>query len=481
MKTTIFNKARLMGTCFLWAALATGGVLTSCSDDDDLTALTSPTGSEAAEVTATSLTFSWNKVSGVNQYGLVLKNEAGETVATDVTTAHTATFYGLQPGKTYTLEVTAYAGLGTDYANSKPLVLTGTTLSFIQLEAPVVTANPAARTEISWAAVENATTYTYTYEKDGETVTGSTNDTSFTIDFLPLDTDVTIQVTASNEEDELYTPSETASVVAKRTRNEVSRVKGIIDGTSTQVTCVSYDDNSYTLEGWYGVEGYDLTFLVDTQNDWIVTDTYYGGGFNWAATGVDANGMWFVTTYSGYSGFYGTMRKGGVWFYIYTTDYELYSVTWPAEEEEEDLGELIAANVPFSYATYIETFYSDLYKATQADGTEIYTFKNFFEDFDLKFTVDDQGNMSFTNLNNINYAGYTYSLFGADWYTSAPMYLTSEPGYYIDYSYFYPGSCHIYWDNSNWSYLYLYYWKYDASGNYVNGQDYGEYIYFYLP
>jgi hypothetical protein len=357
------------------------------------------------------------------------------------------------------------------------LVLTGTTLSFIQLEAPVVTANPAARTQISWAAVENATTYTYTYEKDGETVTGTTNDTSFTIDFLPLDTDVTVQVTASNEEDELYTPSETASVVAKRTRNEVSRVKGIIDGTSTQVTCVSYDDNSYTLEGWYGVEGYDLTFLVDTQNDWIVTDTYYGGGFNWAATGVDVNGMWFVTTYSGYSGFYGTMRKGGVWFYIYTTDYELYSVTWPAEEEEEDLGDLLISDVQFYNSAHLAPFTADLYKKTLDDGTELYTFKEFLKDYNLQFTLDESSNMVFVGTNPASYAGYSYEVIGPDWNTSYPMYLTAEPDYYLDYTYFstYPGYSVLHLD-ANWGCITMFYAKTNATTlEYVSGS--WDYVY----
>jgi hypothetical protein len=437
MKTTIFNKARLMGTCFLWAALATGGVLTSCSDDDDLTALTSPTGSEAAEVTATSLTFSWNKVSGVNQYGLVLKNEAGETVATDVTTAHTATFYGLQPGKTYTLEVTAYAGLGTDYANSKPLVLTGTTLSFIQLEAPVVTATPAARTQISWAAVENATGYTYTYDYYGQTVTGSTTGTSIIIDFLKLNTEIPFTVYATNEENELYLDSEAATVVLQRTRTENIRRTGVLSGTDTKVDIVYYSDGSYSLKGWYGVEGYDLDFYVDTENGYIVTDTDQWGGYNYAYTGTAESYMYFYTTYPDYSGFDGNMREGGVWFTIYpNSGTAYYYLTWPAPVEEEDLGELYIPDVTFYGSSILGEFKADLYKKTQDDGTVLYAFKNFMENYNLKFTLDESGNMTFPELVDTPYGGYDYALFGADWYTSYPLFLTAEKDYYLDYAYF---------------------------------------------
>jgi hypothetical protein len=171
--------------------------------------------------------------------------------------------------------------------------------------------------------------------------------------------------------------------------------------------------------------------------------------------------------------------EGGLYFWDSTAG-AYYFLQWPVAAAG-DVTELVAENVSFSGATFIETFYSDLYKTTQADGSVYYTFKNFFDGFDLKFTVDDQGYMSFTNMYNVNSYGYTYSLFGEDWYTSAPMYLTSEPGAYIDYSYFYPGACRIFWDNSNWSYLCLYYWKYDADGNYVGGpSDISNYWYEYL-
>jgi hypothetical protein len=481
-----FYTARVMGTCFLWATLlGAGSVLTACSDDDDdLTQLSSPTGSEAAEATATSLTFSWNKMSNVIQYGYTLKDADGNALVTDVTTAHTVTFSGLQPRSTYTLEVTAYAAVGSEYSNSQPLVLTGSTLSYIQLEAPTVSAEAAARSVISWTAVDHADTYAYSYVKDGETISGETTETSIEVDFLPLDEAVTVSVYAESLGDDLYTVSEAGSVDVTRTREAVSTVNAgrfdlyTMEDLGISRTVTYYTDGSYTINAWYGNEGYDLEFIVpDMETGVPVVNAYFSGGYYSVPASADQN-IW-IYTLDGYGLYYGNYMEGGLFFWDYD-GYTNYFLQWPVAAAG-DVTELISENVPFSYATYIETFYSDLYKTTQADGSVYYTFKNFFEGFDLKFTVDDQGYMSFTNTYNITYGGYTYSLFGADWYTSAPMYLTSEPGYYIDYSYFYPGACRIFWDNSNWCYLYLYYWKYDADGNYVNGPDYGEYIYFYLP
>jgi hypothetical protein len=481
-----FYTARVMGTCFLWATLlGAGSVLTACSDDDDdLTQLSSPTGSEAAEATATSLTFSWNKMSNVIQYGYTLKDADGNALVTDVTTAHTVTFSGLQPRSTYTLEVTAYAAVGSEYSNSQPLVLTGSTLSYIQLEAPTVSAEAAARSVISWTAVDHADTYAYSYVKDGETITGETTDTSIEVDFLPLDEAVTVSVYAESLGDDLYTVSEAGSVDVTRTREAVSTVNaGMLDGVTYESlginrTLTYYSDGSYVISAWYGTEGYDLEFIVpDAETGQPIVNATYLSNYYGVPASADLT-VWIYTD-GGYGALYGNYMQGGLYFWDSNAG-STYYMEWPAAAAG-DVTELVSENVPFSYATYIETFYSDLYKTTQADGSVYYTFKNFFEGFDLKFTVDDQGYMSFTNTYNITYGGYTYSLFGADWYTSAPMYLTSEPGYYIDYSYFYPGACRIFWDNSNWCYLYLYYWKYDADGNYVNGPDYGEYIYFYLP
>jgi hypothetical protein len=171
------------------------------------------------------------------------------------------------------------------------------------------------------------------------------------------------------------------------------------------------------------------------------------------------------------------MRKGGVWFYIYTTDYELYSVTWPAEEEEEDLGDLLISDVQFYNSAHLAPFTADLYKKTLDDGTELYTFKEFLKDYNLQFTLDESSNMVFVGTNPASYAGYSYEVIGPDWNTSYPMYLTAEPDYYLDYTYFstYPGYSVLHLD-ANWGCITMFYAKTNATTlEYVSGS--WDYVY----
>jgi hypothetical protein len=482
-----FYTARVMGTCFLWATLlGAGSVLTACSDDDDdLTQLSSPTGSEAAEATATSLTFSWNKMSNVIQYGYTLKDADGNALVTDVTTAHTVTFSGLQPRSTYTLEVTAYAAVGSEYSNSQPLVLTGSTLSYIQLEAPTVSAEAAARSVISWTAVDHADTYAYSYVKDGETISGETTETSIEVDFLPLDEAVTVSVYAESLGDDLYTVSEAGSVDVTRTRELKSSVTtDMLDGNTyenlgTHRTLSYYTDDSYVVSAWYGTEGYDLEFIVpDAETGEPVFNAYYEGGW-YSLVASATESVWAYT--SGYQGvLYGNMNEGGLYFWDNTAN-TYYYLEWPSTTLGKEVEELLAENVRFYYSSILADFYCDLYKITRGDGSVYYSLKNFMDGEDLQFTLDASYNMTFTNLNEIVYQGVSYYLWGTDWSDSYPLYLTSEPDYYIDYAYFYgaKGYNYFYIDGDSrysglkWGMITLSYSKYqEGSDTPTNGYEY---------
>jgi hypothetical protein len=436
-----FYTARVMGTCFLWATLlATGGVLTSCSDDDDdLTTLTSPTGSDAVEATSTSLTFTWNKVKDVIQYGYTLKDAEGNALVTDVTTARTATFTGLQPGQTYTLEVTAYAALNSGYANSNPLVLTGTTLSFLQLEAPVVTAQAAGRSVISWNAVDHATEYTYTYELNGIVYTGFTSDTSFTVDFLPLDEEVTFSVLADNPDDDLYTPSETGTVAVTRTRTQSAKATAeMLDGYTyeqlgEQRTITSYSDGSYVISDWYGTSGYDLEFIVpDANTGEPVFNAPMTEGW-WALPASSVEVVWGYT--SGYYGaFYGDMSEGGFYFWNGNSNSSYYlewkpATSWPGTWTNGD--------------TVVTS-------AIQLNDDGSYTLPGWYgnEGYDFHFTLDE---------NSYIVPSDEYYFDSASWCWWIPTGPTDNDGTWI-----YTAGGYGQWDNTGiwfWDYgLGAYYW-----------------------
>jgi hypothetical protein len=404
--------------------------------------LVTPVKSGEAVATENSLTFSWQGVANAGSYSYVLKDASGATIKTGTTTSTSINFSGLEANSTYTLEVTAISSDTSAYKDSGTLTLTGTTTAPqpVALATPKVSAQVAARTVVTWDAVDKAEAYIVSYEKNGTAVADTTTATSANVDFLPLNTAVTISVVAINESDELSLDSEAGTTSVTRTRSETGRTVGVWDGTDTKVNVVSYNDGSYTLEGWYGVAGYDLTYFYDADNDWIVTDSWLEGGWNWAATGVDENGLWFATTYTGWSSAYGDMNEGGVWFYAFIDgQYVLYYVYWPApaDEQGEDLGELVKENAVFYYSAKLSEFYADLYKKTQTDGTVLYTFKNFMKNENLQFTLDSNHYMTFTNLNVIEYDGVPYYMWSTDWSESYKLYLTAEEGYYLDYCYFY--------------------------------------------
>jgi hypothetical protein len=247
------------------------------------------------------------------------------------------------------------------------------TVQATQLATPSVTANVSAITVISWSSVSNAESYTYSYTLNGTTVEETTTDTSLTINFLPVDTDVTFKVIASNSNKELYTDSEAGTVVAKRVRNEVESVEGFNVNTPTESsrTLISYSDGSYVIPAWYGVEGYNFEFTLD-ENGGIVPNAYYEDKWYWLATGVDDNGCWFYVD-EGYGALEGDFTYGDIWFWdnaansYYYYAWHHYNGTWTKPD-----------------GTEVKTYVQDNY-----DGT--YTIKDWYgyEGFDFNFSLNE--------------------------------------------------------------------------------------------
>lgn len=252
--------------------------LSACSDDDDAikSVLKDPTLANVSE-SVSSLSFSWDKVDGATQYGYELTDPDGNMVSTDVTKKTSVVFTGLKPATTYTLSVWAYSKVYGDVGTSKIATLTGTTASTQPLDKPTLTAEVAAGVAtVSWEEVAHATSYVYTYNDGGEEdVTGETSDLFLAISGLVVDRDYTVSVYAKST-DEVYTESESATVTFTMTHTEAWRVDGTYTSAhlakSFPVTMIAYDDNTYTLLAWYGVDYYNFDFSVDDNG----TITPYG-------------------------------------------------------------------------------------------------------------------------------------------------------------------------------------------------------------
>lgn len=253
-------------------ALAFG--LSACSDDDDAikSVLKDPSLANVSE-SVSSLTFSWDKVDDATQYGYELTDPEGKAVYTDVTKYTRVHFTGLRPATTYTLSVWAYSKVYGDVGTSKIATLTGTTASTEPLAAPTLTAEVAAGVAtVSWEEVPHATSYIYSYEITGketgasEEIKGETSDLYVEISGLDIDREYTVSVYAVST-DEVYTESEKATVSFTMTHTRTWTVVGTYTsahlGKSYPVTMIAYDDNTYSLMSWYGVEPYNFDFSVD--------------------------------------------------------------------------------------------------------------------------------------------------------------------------------------------------------------------------
>ncbi len=296
--------------------------LTSCSSDDVVkTPLDTPSIIQG-ETKVSSLSFSWQAVSGATQYAYELYDANEQLVKGDVISTTSMIITGLMPNSTYTLKVWAYAALTGDKSTSPIATLTATTNATIALGTPVPEVSSSnGRITIVWPSVEHATSYSYTYkDESGKTVQGETNDNSITLFNLAIGT-YTMTITATSS-DETYTNSAPITFTFERTKSELWRKTGTYTSASLQKTfnadIVAYEDGSYAIEAPYGEEGYSISFTVPeggTEISPLSTEDYGYYPF-W----VQSEKYVYIYPGSGYSNFTGNKNSGEVWFYAYLYD-----------------------------------------------------------------------------------------------------------------------------------------------------------------
>lgn len=257
----------------------------ACSDDPTSTPLDKSI-AEVENSTFCSLSFEWGKVKDAVQYSYQLaETVTGNVVNTDVTRSTTASFTGLKPSTDYTLTVLAYAAIGSEYTTSAPIVLTARTADIV----PIATPQPILSREVNtatleWDYVESAQSYLWQLrDADNELLDEGETAASY-VSFSNMQSGTfTFTVIAQTDVPGLKN-SEPGSLTFEfvRERIEVWRIKGTYSSALTdsewKAELVAYDDNSYTIESWYGVENYDFTFTIDEQDGasaFIVSDRDY--------------------------------------------------------------------------------------------------------------------------------------------------------------------------------------------------------------
>lgn len=321
------NKICHAGVYLLLACL-TAGFLTACSEDEVvLSALGTPNVTND-KVTVNSLTFMWTPVENVSEYIYELRDPEGELVAGNVTQKTTVVFTGLKPSTTYTLNVWAYPTVySTTNTASHVATLTATTADVIELGTPqnLIANVQGTRVTITWDAVENAGGYVYSYKQNGEEIEGTVTENTLALSELPVG-DYQLSIYAIPEEGEEAYSRSLASTVSFTTVNKNllwsrkgSFYSSLLD-ESWDATLLAYDDGSYVISGWFGVDGYDLEFTVEDGE--LRIQNYYDTdewGYQYVYTGrtdYSYRGLYTVDNCSSFApNPAGAMVGGDLWFY----------------------------------------------------------------------------------------------------------------------------------------------------------------------
>lgn len=422
---------------FLLLLAVTALGLSSCSDNDGVSAGKRPLEQPvvaSTQATVSSLTFTWSAIDGATQYAYELLDADSTRIGGGVSAKTTCSFTGLEDNTNYIFKVWAYGAVQGDRNPSSTLTMTAKTNAIVPLDSP----DPSAETgngtvTLSWAAVENATSYYYSYEKDGATYSSTTTDTTVTLRNLSTG-DYTVTIYAMSD-DEAYSESEPVTVSFHvESRQVLWSKEGYYWSTGHQqwfdAVLVAYDDNTYTIEHPFGEEGYDITFSVGSSNEVNILNSYSAsGGYYYVATGSN----YYIAAYTagGYSAYEPAEdnSSGDVWFYTYTYDYSGNQIgsggydqfQWSSEESELTIDDLVGTYTStdtgqtmfLDWSTWQTVDQTETVTITKVDDTTV-TIGNFFDWGEDVSAVVDTDERTITLELKTDWGGYyTLCLYGA--------------------------------------------------------------------
>ena len=326
--------ARRAATALALAALGVAA-LSSCEQTEEILPSLDAPQPRLVSSTVSSLTFAWDKVANTVQYTYELLSADGTSVDGGVTPGLNAEFTGLKDNTTYTFRLMAHPDVQSEsYGSSQEAIIAAQTVAITPLETPALSVDLESGVTVSWYDVDNAAYYSYTCVSDnGTDISGTT--TAAGVSFTGLKSgDYTVTVTAQSD-NEAYSASKTASISFSyvETKNEIWRVNGTVDdgaGKTWTATLVAWSNGSYTLKNWYGTEGYDLEFYVNSDATITVTNKTTSEGYDYVAANadewicIDTN---YYEGYGAYSSFSGTKLTGEIWFWSYATN-GYYDFVW---------------------------------------------------------------------------------------------------------------------------------------------------------
>lgn len=331
----------------LLAVLALTAGLPSCSDDDAPATPLETTQGENGKATYNTLSFEWDEVKGAVQYGYELYDPNELLVVRSVTSDTGITITDLKPATEYTLRVWSYAAIGSDSSTSQPFELKASTAALKAIGQPTLTCTAqGGKYVVTWKSVSNATAYDYMLnDASGATVeSGSVTSRTLTFSGLKLGT-YTLYVKATSTKGGYESEGEYSSIDFTVEDTALWRAEGTywseLLGESWTATIVCYGDDNYTIEGWYGVEGYDIEFhmdyITDPEDTFQLTGDYDYDNSSYTyivPTGRKDVPDVYVYPWWNYSLFSGNKAGGSVMLCVYSDfkgDYVTDTFTWKGD------------------------------------------------------------------------------------------------------------------------------------------------------
>ena len=219
----------------------------------------------ALDVSASSITVSWNEIAGASKYALeyAVRGSSEVTQATVNTTSYTIA--GLAQGEDYVVRVKA-VGDGTRYVDSDYAVAYPNTPDV--LTEPVITDASASTDSVAlnWSAVANASGYTIAYAVDGTTNFTSipVNSTNYVINGLLSGTTYVIKVQANGAGD--FVDSDFSDPVNVT-------VKTKLDSPTIASATATTDSVTINWGAIANASGYTIAYAPVGTTDWSTAPT----------------------------------------------------------------------------------------------------------------------------------------------------------------------------------------------------------------
>lgn len=227
-----------------------------------------PTNVEAADITQTGLSLSWDATPGATSYSVVVYDQvSGKRLNSYETTGSSVNIAGLSANTTYAFDLYAYAGT---YA-SESCRYEATTKALIKLTKPTVLSKESACDSLilSWKAVLHAKSYQIYYKKSSDSTYvyyGKTSSTSYELSDLDPETTYNVRIRAVGDS-VTYATSDyrTTSATTSAAFDGVGAPR-YIKQTTTTTTSVTLEWNSGANADNYRVDVYnaDRTQLIES-------------------------------------------------------------------------------------------------------------------------------------------------------------------------------------------------------------------------